>query len=100
MLFRRHSNDVAIADVLFEFPKVQLTACPLTGPIAAKWGFTVSRVVTLEPKAGRNSRSRVKVSPRFLSLTQRLELLRQHKVRAAIAKTILSRPHDEKLGKE
>jgi hypothetical protein len=61
-----------------------LTARLLTGPLAATWGFTMSRIVTFEPKTGRSSRSRVRyASLRFLSLTQRLELLKQHKVRAA-----------------
>jgi hypothetical protein len=44
----------------------------------------VSRIVTLDPRTSRTGRSTAKfVSPRFLSLRQRLELLRQHKVRAA-----------------
>jgi hypothetical protein len=70
--------------------------------MAAKWGFAVSRIVTLEPKTGRNGRSRVKyVSPRFLSLTQRLELLRQHKVRAArLPRQRYRAPMMKKLGEE
>lgn len=44
----------------------------------------MSRIVTLDPRTSRTGRSTAKfVSPRFLSLRQRLELLRQHKVRAA-----------------
>ena len=44
----------------------------------------MSRIVTLDPRTSRTGRSTAKfVSPRFLSLRQRLELLRQHKVGAA-----------------
>jgi hypothetical protein len=44
----------------------------------------VSRIVTVGPRISRNRRSTAKyVSLRFLSLAQRLELLRRHKVRAA-----------------
>ena len=44
----------------------------------------MSRIVTLDSRTSRTGRSTAKfVSPRFLSLRQRLELLRQHKVRAA-----------------
>jgi hypothetical protein len=44
----------------------------------------VSRVVKFGPRTMRNGRSAAKyLSIRFLSLTQRLELLRRHKVRVA-----------------
>jgi hypothetical protein len=44
----------------------------------------VSRIVSFGPRTSRNGRSTAKyVSLRFLTLTQRLELLRRHKVRAA-----------------
>ena len=44
----------------------------------------MSGIITFGPKTSRTGRSTVKfVSPRFLLLRQRLELLRQHKVRAA-----------------
>jgi hypothetical protein len=44
---------------------------------------TVSRIVNFGPRSSRNGRGTAKyVSLRFLSLTQRLALLRRHKVRA------------------
>jgi putative hemolysin len=44
----------------------------------------MSRIITLGSRASRIGRSIAKgVSPRFLSLRQRLELLRQHKIRVA-----------------
>jgi hypothetical protein len=45
---------------------------------------TVSRIVNFDPRSSRNGRGTAKyVSLRFLSLTQRLALLRRYKVRAA-----------------
>src|SRR5262245_40851029 len=63
--------------------------------MAAKWGFAV--IVTLEPKTGKRSQSRqVRLTAIFITDSAAGASKATQGPRSAIAKTTLSRPHDEK----
>ena len=69
----------------FYFPKGQLTSGPISPPTDCSSGYVVSRIVIFGPRSSRDVRAAAPQTShyKFLpSLTKRLELLRQNKVRA------------------
>ena len=70
--------------IKFCFPKGQLTSGPLSPPTTSSSGSVVSRIVILGPRSRRDVRKSARQAWHYNfhpSLTKRLELLRQNKVR-------------------
>jgi hypothetical protein len=69
----------------FCFPKGQLTSGPISPPTDCSSGYVVSRIVIFGSRSSRDVRTAVRQTSHYNfrhSLTKRLELLRQNKVRA------------------